>query len=217
MINRDIGLIEYSKKVDMGNCITHAVAAVLSVPALVMLVLKAEGLRSVASAVIFGMSMLAVYSVSAVYHGLTDKKKKEIACLVDHSTVPVLIAGTATPCALMTLYEISVTHALFVLFLGWFSAVFGLFAKLFFFEKTRKVTVAVYIVSCALMVGCAVPLLGQIDTHAFGEIIFGNVLYLVGALFCLIGRKRPVMHVIFHIFVVLAGAVHYFTIYRFVI
>lgn len=217
MVNRNIGLIEYSKKVDMGNCITHAVGAVLSVPALVMLVLKAEGLRSVASSVIFGLSMLAVYSVSAVYHGLTDKKKKEIARLVDHSTVPVLIAGTATPCALMTLYEISVTHALFVLFLGWFSAVFGLFAKLFFFEKTRKVTVAVYIVSCALMVGCAVPLLGQIDTRAFSEIIFGNALYLVGALFCLIGRKRPVMHVIFHIFVVLAGAVHYFTIYRFVI
>lgn len=217
MVNRNIGLIEYSKKVDMGNCITHAVAAVLSVPALVMLVLKAEGLRSVASAVIFGLSMLAVYSVSAVYHGLTDKKKKEIARLVDHSTVPVLIAGTATPCALMTLYEISTAHAVFVLFLGWFSTLFGLFAKLFFFEKTRKVTVAVYIVSCALMVGCAVPLLGQIDTHAFGEIIFGNALYLVGALFCLIGRKHPVMHVIFHIFAVLAGAVHYFTIYRFVI
>ena len=128
MVNKDIGLIEYSKSVDMGNCITHAVGAVLAVPALVMLVLKAEGLRANISAVIFGLSMFAVYSVSAVYHGLTDKKKKEIARLIDHSTVPVLIAGTATPCALMTLYEISVTHAVFVLFLCGSSAVFGLFA-----------------------------------------------------------------------------------------
>lgn len=217
MVNRDIGLIEYSKKVDAGNCITHAIAAVLAVAALVDLVLKAEGLRSVASAVIYGLSMIAVYTVSAVYHGITDKKKKEIARLVDHSTVPVLIAGTATPCALMTLYEISVPHALVVLFLGWFSAVFGLVAKLFFFEKTRKATVAVYIVACALMMGCAVPLLGQINIRAFGEIMAGNIIYLIGALCCLVGRKRPVMHVIFHIFTVLAGAAHFLTIYRFVI
>ncbi len=217
MVNKDIGLIEYSKNVDRGNCITHAVGAVLSVPALVMLVLKAEGLRSMISAIIFGLSLIAVYTVSAVYHGLSDKSKKEIARLIDHSTVPVLIAGTATPCALMTLYEISVSHALAVLFLGWFSALFGLFAKLFFFEKTRKATVAVYIAACALMIGCAVPLLGQINTRAFVGIVFGSALYLVGALFCLVGRKRPVMHVVFHIFTVLASAVHFFVIYIFVI
>ena len=54
MINKDIGLIEYSRRVDAGNCITHAIAAVLSVPALIMLVLKADGLRHTLSAVIFG-------------------------------------------------------------------------------------------------------------------------------------------------------------------
>jgi len=217
MVNKDIGLIEYSKSVDMGNCITHAVGAVLAVPALVMLVLKAEGLRANISAVIFGLSMFAVYSVSAVYHGLTDKKKKEIARLIDHSTVPVLIAGTATPCALMTLYEISIPQALAVLALGWFSTLFGLFSKLFFFEKTRKLTVAVYIISSFLMMCFAIPLLGQINGNAFGGIVFGNVLYLIGALFCLVGRIRPAMHIVFHIFTVLASAVHFFVIYIFVI
>ncbi len=217
MVNKDIGLVEYSRKVDAGNCITHAVGAVLSAPALIMLVLKADGLRSTVSAVIFGLSLLAVYTVSAVYHGLTDEKKKQTARLVDHSTVPVLIAGTATPCALITLYEISAFHALAVLILAWFSTLFGLVAKLFFFEKTRKATVAVYIVSCFLMMSSAVPLLGEINVTAFGEIVLGNAFYLVGALFCLLGRKRPVMHVVFHIFTVLASAVHFYVIYRFVI
>lgn len=217
MVNKDIGLIEYSKNVDKGNCITHAVGSVLSVSALVMLVLKAEGLRSMISAVVFGLSLIAVYTVSAVYHGLTDKRKKEIARLIDHSTVPILIAGTATPCALMTLYEISIPQALAVLALGWFSTLFGLFAKLFFFEKTRKITVAVYIISSFLMMCFAIPLLGQINGKAFGGIVFGNVLYLTGALFCLIGRKHPAMHIVFHIFTVLASAVHFFVIYTFVI
>lgn len=217
MVNKDIGLIEYSRKVDMGNCITHAVGAVLSVPALIMLVLKAEGLRHTVSAVVFGLSLLAVYTASAVYHGLTDEKKKLTARLIDHSTVPVLIAGTATPCALITLYEISVFHALAVLFLGWFSTLFGLFAKLFFFEKTRKITVAVYIAASLLMMCCAIPFLGRINGNGFGGLVFGNALYLTGALFCLLGRKRPALHIVFHIFAVLASTTHFAVIYRFVV
>ena len=217
MVNRNIGLIEYSRKVDMGNCISHAVGAALSVPALIMLVLKADGWRHTVSAVIFGLSMLAVYTVSAVYHGLTDPKKKATARLIDHSTVPMLIAGTATPCALVTLYEINGFYALAVFFLGWFSTLFGLFAKLFFFEKTRKITVAVYIASSLLMMCCAVPVLGEINGNAFGGIVFGNMLYLTGALFCLLGRKRPALHIVFHIFAVLATATHFAVIYRFVV
>lgn len=217
MINKDIGLVEYSRKVDMGNCVTHAVGAVLSVPALIMLVLKAEGLRHTVSAVVFGLSLLAVYTVSAVYHGLTDEKKKLTARLIDHSTVPLLIAGTATPCALITLYEISVFPAIAVLFLGWFSTFFGLFAKLFFFEKTRKITVAVYITASLLMMCCALPFLGRINGSGFGGLVLGNALYLIGALFCLLGRKRPALHIVFHIFAVFAGAVHYAVIYMFVV
>lgn len=217
MINKDIGLIEYSRRVDAGNCITHAIAAVLSVPALIMLVLKADGLRHTLSAVIFGVSLVAVYTVSAVYHGLTDEKRKQTARLIDHSTVPLLIAGTATPCALITLYEISVPHALAVFFLGWFSTLFGLFAKLFFFEKTRKLTVAVYITASLIMMSCALPFLDRINGGGFGGIVFGNALYLTGALFCLLGRKRPALHIVFHIFTVLASATHFAVIYRFVV
>ncbi|MBQ5824982.1 MAG: hemolysin III family protein [Clostridia bacterium] len=217
MVNKDIGLIEYPKKVDMANCITHALGAALSAVALVMLVVKAEGLRADVSAWVFGLSLVAVYTVSAVYHGLTDPQKKLTARLIDHSTVPMLIAGTATPCALITLYEISVFHALAVFFLGWFSALFGLFAKLFFFEKTRRLTVAVYIVSSFLMMCSAIPLLGEIDGGAFGELVFGNALYLAGAFFCWLGKKRPAMHAVFHIFALLASAVHFFVIYRFVL
>lgn len=217
MVNTNIGLIEYSRRVDIGNCISHAVGAVLSVPALIMLVLKAEGWRHITSAVIFGLSMLAVYTVSAVYHGLTDEKKKLTARLIDHSTVPMLIAGTATPCALITLYETNVFCAFAVFFLGWFSTLFGLFAKLFFFEKTRKITVAVYIVASLLMMCCAIPVLGEINGNAFAGIVFGNVLYLIGALFCLLGRKRPALHIVFHVFAVLASATHFAVIYKFVV
>lgn len=217
MINKNIGLIEYSEKVDFGNCITHAVGAVLSVPALILLVMKAEGFREMVSAIIFGLSLMAVYTVSAVYHGLRDEKMKRTARLIDHSTVPMLIAGTATPCALITLYNISVTHSIIIFLIAWGCTFFGLFAKLFFFEKTRKITVIVYIVSCLIMISSGIPLLGKINGDAFGGLVLGNAFYLIGAVFCGIGRKKPVFHIVFHIFALIASAIHFLVIYKFVI
>lgn len=217
MVAKNVKLIEYSRGVDLGNCLTHAFGAALAVAALVMMVIKAEGARHTASALIYGISMVAVYTVSAVYHGLKQGEAKRIARLIDHSTVPMLIAGTATPCALITLFELSLPHGLVVLFLGWGCTLFGIISKLFFFEKTRKITVAVYIISCIIMVCSAVPLLGEINKQAFAGIVLGNVFYLIGGAFCGLGIKRPYFHVVFHILVLFASATQFAVIYLYII
>lgn len=217
MLGKDVGLIEYSHRVDAANCISHAVGAAMAAVGFVFLVMKASGFRGAVSAVVFGLSLMAVYTVSAVYHGLPSGEAKRKARLVDHSTVPVLFAGTATPCALITLWNISPKHCAFVLALGWGCTFFGIISKLFFFEKLKNITVAVYIVSGIAMLASAVPLLGEINGDAFGGLLIGNALYLAGGVFCAIGRKRPAMHVVFHILTVLGSAVHYHVIYSFVI
>lgn len=212
---KEIRLIEYSKNVELGNSITHTLGAVLSVGAAILLLLNAKDLRHILSAVIYGFSMIAVYSVSAVYHGLKIGESKRIARLIDHSAIPVLIAGTATPCALITVYEISPAHSLTVLIIAWFCALFGVFAKLFFFQKLRKVTVAVYIISCAAMLLSVVPIIGEINAAAFRGILAGCVLYLIGAFFCWLGIKREAFHIVFHIFVLLGSAAHFYIIYTY--
>lgn len=217
MVSKEVKLIEYSKRVDFFNCITHAAGAFGGVAALVLMLMKAQGTRHTASAVIYGLSLIAVYTVSAVYHGLKSGEAKRTARLIDHSTVPVLIAGTATPCALITLYELSTPHCVLVLSLAWFCAAFGMVSKIFFFEKLRKITPAVYIVSCLIMLGSAVPLLGKMDIHAFLGLGDGCIFYLLGALFCALGIKNPALHIVFHIFVLLGSFVHFFVIYQYVI
>lgn len=213
MIAKDVELIEYSKKVDFGNCITHALGAVLSVGAMLAMLIRADGIRHTLSAVIYGAALIAVYAVSAVYHGLKSGEAKRIWRLVDHSTVPVLIAGTATPCALITIYEISTAHSLLVLFLGWFCALFGMFSKIFFFEKLKAVTITVYIVSCAAMILSVIPIIGEINGAAFRGILLGSAAYLSGAVFCALGKKAEVLHVVFHIFVLAGAAIHFYVIY----
>lgn len=217
MVAKNVELIEYSKGVDLGNCLTHAAGAVLSVAALIMMTVRAEGARHTASAVIYGLSLIAVYSVSAIYHGLKNGEAKRIARLIDHSTVPVLIAGTATPCALITLYEISVPHSMLVFFLGWGCTLFGIISKLFFFQKAKKISVSVYIIFGLIMICSAVPLLGEINPRAFAGLVIGSAFYLIGAVFCGLGIKRPYFHVVFHVFVLIASAIHFAVIYTYVI
>lgn len=214
---KEVKLVEYSKTVDLLNCLTHAAGSVLAVVFTVMMLMKAGGVREFVSAVIYGLSFFAVFTVSAVYHGLRDEKKKRKARLVDHSTVPLLIAGTATPCAMVTLYEVSPGRCVLVMGLGWFCFLFGLFSKLFFFEKLKAVTMAVYIVSGAVMLLSVVPIIDKIDSSAFMKLVYGCVLYLVGAVFCAVGRKKPYCHVIFHVFVLLGAVVHFYVIYRYII
>ncbi len=216
MLN-EVKLIEYSRKVDIGNCITHAVGAAAAIFGFFFLVSGTEGVRGIISAVVYGLSIIAVYTVSAVYHGLPCSEAKRKARLIDHSTVPILIAGTATPCALMTLWNLSIPHTAIVLAVGWGCTLFGVFSKLFFFEKLKTVTVVVYIVSSIVMLLNAIPFLGRINGDAFGGLLLGNAFYLVGALFCAIGRKHPSMHVVFHILTVIASAIHYFVILLFVL
>ncbi len=213
MIGKDVELIEYSEKVDFWNCLTHIVGAVFGVFALVMLVIKADGSRYMLSAVVYGISMIAVYTMSSVYHGLPRGEAKRKARLVDHCTVPVLIAGTATPCALITLYEINSVIGVAVLVFAWLCAFFGIFSKLFFFERLKTVTITVYIVAGIIMLMSVIPVFNNINKVAFGEIIAGCICYLLGAVFCGLGRKTHCLHAVFHIFVLLGSAFHFYSIY----
>lgn len=217
MIAKDVKLIEYSKGVDIGNCVTHGIGAILSAVALFLMMASADGIRETVSALLYGVSMLAVYTISTVYHGLKNGEAKRIARLLDHSAIPLLIAGTTTPYALIVLYDISVAHGIAVLSAAWFCGIFGLFSKLFFFEKLKKITYAVYIICCAAMFISVIPVVDDIKKGAFGLIGAGNAVYLISAIFCYLGVKREKFHVVFHLFTLIASALHFYVIYFIII
>ena len=179
------------------------------------MLIKSENTRQFAASFIFGFALVAVYTMSAVYHGLPCSEAKRRARLADHCTVPLLIAGTATSCALIILSDLDKKHGLFVLILAWSCTAFGIFTRLFFFEKLKNVTVGVYIISGILMLVSVIPLLKDINGGAFGRIVTGCMLYLAGAVFCLLGVKKPWLHVVFHVFVLLGSAIHFYAVYTY--
>ncbi len=217
MIGTDVKIIEYSRKVDFGNTLTHAAGAVLSLAGLIFMLASSDSGRERLCSLIYGLSLIAVYTVSSIYHGLKPSEAKRIARLVDHSTVPLLIAGTTTPCALISLYDVSPIHGITVLCMAWFCALFGIFSKLFFFEKLKAVTMAVYMISGAVMLLSAVPRLDELESKGFWWLVVGCVFYVIGAILCGMGVKRPYLHIVFHIFILIASSIHFFAVYNYIL
>lgn len=218
-VAQQVNLVEYSKRVDFWNCVTHAAGAVAAAAGLAVAAGRAAGAsaRAVVSAAIYCTALLAVYTISAVYHGLPQGEARRRARLADHMAIPVLLAGTATPCALITLYNLSVFHSLLVFLLAWLCAAFGIVSKLFFFQKLKAVCIAVYITCGVIMLASCVPLLGSLNSNAFALLIGGCGAYLIGALFCRLGIKTPCLHTVFHLFVLAGSAIHYYVIFTYVL
>ena len=187
-----VGLINYSRPWDISFCVSHAAGALFGIAAHALAVSKTmrEGdATATEAALIYTMAFILVYTISALYHGLLPGKAKAFARRLDHMAIPILLAGTATPCALLTLYGINPAHGIAVFSAGWLCATFGVITKLFFFnnEKLKVACMASYFICGAAMMISAVPLIGVIDKTAFMQLVIGCVLYAIGAIFCLIG------------------------------
>lgn len=216
MLSKDVKIIEYSKSVDMFNTITHLIGALLSIPALFLLLDKSNSGLERFSAVTYCFSIFMVFGISAFYHSLSNNEFKRKARILDHSTIPLLITGTATPCALISLYNINKTHGIIIFLCGWFIYFFGLISKLFFFEKFKVLTMSVYIIGGFIMLMSALPIIDQLDSKGYFLLIIGGAIYLLGAVFCAIGAKYEWFHVVFHVVAVIAAFVHYYSIYTYV-
>ena len=99
---KDRKLPDYTRGEEIFNMVSHIVGGAFGIVALVTCVVKAflnGDQYQVVSAFIYGFSMIALYTMSSVYHGLKPKMPKKVMQIIDHCTVFILIAGTYTPCA----------------------------------------------------------------------------------------------------------------------
>ncbi|QIB69543.1 hemolysin III family protein [Aminipila butyrica] len=202
---------------------THFIGACMAVGATLLLIGKClylEGTHpmTIVSAVIFGLSMIALYSTSSIYHFV--KVPAPILVRIrklDHSMIYVLIAGTYTPIVIgfMDLKRAAV-------FMGaiWLVALVGILIKVCSLHAPRWLYTSLY-----LLMGWAIvfdlDFLRQIPLEAILLIAVGGVMYSIGAGFYI--AKKPNFskafgfHEIFHIFVILGTVFQYSAIYLYAI
>jgi len=196
------------------NAQSHAIGAFLGVIALVLLIVfnTHKTPYSLFSVIVYGLSIIILFSSSALYHSVKDESKKHYFRIVDHVSIYLLIAGTYTPVLLISLYD-SLGWILF--YVVWGIALFGIILKLFFTGKFKIFSTSLYLVMGWLIVfdfTNTSKILGDGILLLFA----GGMAFTLGIVFYVIHRI-PYHHVIWHLFV-LAGAIfHFFMILFYVI
>ena len=197
------------------NALTHGIGAILGIVALVLLIIletkKTE--FSLFSVIIYGLSIIILFTASTVYHIISDEKKKHYFRIVDHVSIYLLIAGTYSPVLLITL-EHSLGWALF--YTVWGIAAFGVILKLFFTGRFNVFSTLLYLVMGWLVVFDFATLSSIMEPNGIVLLMAGGLSYTVGIVFYAI-EKIPYNHVIWHLFV-LAGAIcHFFMVLFYVV
>ena len=198
------------------NIISHGLGFVLSVVALVMLILKAQKLgesRHLVSFIIFGASMVLVYAASTFYHSAKTHRLRIRLNILDHAAIYILIAGTYTPFALVTLNGITGWTLLWVV---WGMALVGVILKLFYAGRYQLLSTIMYVAMGWLIIFAINPLINNLSTPGLWWLFAGGISYTIGAILFM-QKKIPFNHAIFHIFVLLGTFAHFVSIYFYIL
>lgn len=205
----------YSPLEEKINVYSHAFGFLLSILGLVLLVYKSilfGDLWHILSFSIFGLSLIILYAASTIYHNTKEAKLRSRLRIVDHASIYVLIAGTYTPFALVTLHG-SVGWILFSVV--WGIALSGIILKLFFTGRFNLISTLLYVFMGWLAVFAYKPLLENLQIVGIYFLATGGIAYTLGAILYAI-KKIKFNHAIFHIFVLLGSLFHFIAVYFYV-
>lgn len=216
---RDRVLPPYTKGEEIFNMVTHIVGGALGITATVLCVVFAavhHNVYGVVSGAIFGATMIILYTMSSIYHGLRPNMAKKVFQIFDHCSIYLLIAGTYTPFALCVLRQHSATLGWSIFGIIWGLAVLGIILKSIDIKMFEVISFILYIGMGWCIVFTAKIVLGIIGTIGFALLLCGGIAYTVGAVMYCFTSKLRYIHSIFHIFVVIGSLCHFLCILLFV-
>lgn len=196
------------------NALTHAIGVVLGIVALILLMLfnTHKTPYSLFSVMVYGFSIIILFSASTLYHSVKSEQKKHYFRIIDHISIYLLIAGTYTPVLLISLNE-SLGWTLF--YVVWGIAAFGIILKLFFTGRFEVFSTLLYLVMGWLII-FDFSKLSKIFGDGILLLFAGGMAYTLGIVFYAI-HKIPYHHVIWHLFVLAGAMFHFFMIFFYVI
>lgn len=201
----------YTLGEEIFNSVTHGAGALLSIAGCTLLVIFAainRGPMEVVTGAIFGASLIILYTMSTLYHAITNPTAKKVFQILDHNTIFLLIAGTYTPFTLCCIKPIWLGWTIFGCI--WGAAAFGIVMSSISLERFRKISTFCYILMGWGIILAIKPLYQGIPTFSLVMLIIGGVLYSLGVIFY-VQKKIRYMHSIWHIFVVGGSVLHWFS------
>lgn len=202
---------KYTLGEEIVNAITHGVGAALAIAGLVLLIIKADSAMGVVTGIIYASIMIVLYVISCIYHALSFRiKGKKVLRVLDHCNIQLMVAGTYTPICLSMLGGT----------LGWvmFGIVWAVTIVAVVFNCLNVEKYKVVSIVCNLLLGWAAlfiikPLIAACPSTGLSLLIWGGVVYSIGAILYGLGHKVRYMHSVFHFFVIGGSLLHYLMIF----
>ncbi len=206
----------YSPEEEKINILSHAIGLVFSIIAFVALVLSTiltGNIWQIVSFSVFGVSLILLYTASTMYHSAKVPEVRNRLKIFDHAAIFVLIAGTYTPFALVTLKG---TIGWMLFGTTWGIALSGIILKIFFTGKYKLVSTLLYVFMGWIVIFVIDPLTNSLSQEGLHWLIAGGIYYTIGAILYAI-KKIKFNHAIFHIFVMVGSFCHFFSVFFYVL
>ena len=196
------------------NSITHLVGAALALVgfgSLVTIGIQEQNTRLLVGFVVFGFTLVLLYTMSTLYHSFHPPKLKKIFQKLDHVSIYLLIAGTYTPYMLVSLHD---RNGTFILALIWLMAVTGLLLDILVRNRIEWLQILIYLVMgwlCALSYS---DLQATLPHAGLAWLTAGGIAYTVGILFYVLDNRTRLRHAhgIWHLFVLSGSICHFISI-----
>lgn len=217
---RDRLLPNYTTGEEIMNMVTHIVGGALGVVVLVLCVIRAVWSVSVLNIVgcsIYGVSIVILYTISSVYHGLRPEMAKKVLQVLDHCTIYFLIAGTYTPILLSAFVPIYPTIGWGLLAAEWIMAALAATLTAIDLKKNTAFSMICYIGMGWGIIFFIPQTIELLTLPGFTWLLSGGIAYTIGTIFYGIGSRKHWIHSVFHIFVVIGSLLQFLAIYLYVL
>ena len=195
----------YTKGEEIFNMVSHIVGGAFAVFALVSCVLISAlkgSVYGVVTSSVYGASMILLYCMSSIYHGLKPGIAKKVLQVLDHCTIYMLIAGTYTPILLCALRPVYPVIAWVVFGIEWGCAAVATTLTAIDLKLYRVFSMICYILMGWAIVFAIIPTIEVLTIPGFLYVLAGGIFYTIGAVLYGLGKKRRYMHNAFHVFVI---------------
>ena len=216
-LKEKIEVPKYSLGEEIMSAVVHGIGALLSIAALVLCVVfsaKNGNTIGVISSIIYGTTLIILYTMSTLYHSLAVNNAKRVFRIIDHCSIYLLIAGTYTPYTLVALPN---PLGIILFSIIWSIAILGIVLNAINLKKYRVISAISYLVLGWVIIFAYNPLVDSIPWGGVLLLIAGGIVYTLGAIFYGFGKKVRYFHSVFHIFVLVASILHFLSILLYVL
>lgn len=213
-------LPDYTFGEEVMNMVTHIVGGAFGLVALLLCVLRAANwgiARDVVGGAIYGATIVVLYTVSSVYHGLRPEMAKKVMQIIDHCTIYFLIAGTYTPILLSAFVPQYPIIGWGLLAAEWILTALAVTLTAIDLKKYTVFSMVCYIAMGWAIIFFLPQAVELLTMQGFLLLLLGGIAYTIGAILYGIGSKMHWWHSIFHIFVVIGSFLQFLSIYLYVL